>query len=426
MHAIAIVLFSLFQVSIQAPFLFVSGYSKTINAFNFDLTKGTISNLPSSIGPNAPSFVAYHPTLSILYALNEETSGTISAYSIATDGTLKFLNSVSSAGQGPAHLSVHKSGKYLYSANYGNGNVGFITLNANGYLGTVKTVTGGANAHMAVSDPSGKYLFVPCKGANQIVQFVIQSDGSLVRNNPAVMTTANGAGPRHIDFHPTRNNAYLINELSNTVQTLVLSSSGTLTSIQTLSSLPPNFGGYSSGAEIQVSPNGKFVYVSNRGHNSIGIFSIKSDGTLQSVKWETGNGEINTPRAFSIDPTGKFLLVANQGSNTITGFSINADGTLTKMYTKATISQPSFVQVWQTPVVQVSSQTRVSTSQSRMTTAQKTTSLAVESMGVASAEKTEAELPTDASIAETDQDTKSTAVRWLTLIPSFGLLYLLL
>jgi 6-phosphogluconolactonase len=409
------------HLSIQAPVLFVSGYSRTINAFNFDNTKGTLTSIPSSTGPNAPSFMAFHPTLDVVYALNEETSGTVSSYSIS-NGTLKFINTVSSAGQGPAHLSVHKSGKYLYTANYGNGNMGVITIGGNGALGSVTTVSGGANAHMAVSDPSGKYLFVPCKGANQIAQFVIQADGSLVRNSPGNLATANGAGPRHIDFHPTRNNAYLINELGNTVQTLVFNpTTGTLSSIQTISSLPSNFGGYSSGAEIKVSPNGKFVYVSNRGHNSIGIFSVKSDGTLQAVKWETV--DINTPRAFTIDPTGKYLIVANQGSNTITGFSINADGTLTKQYTRASITQPSFVQVWESPLTQITPTVAVS-SQARVSATTRQQAGTRTSQPQASTD--ENEVTTAISIVQTEEDNIGAAAQLIALIPCIAFLMLLL
>jgi 6-phosphogluconolactonase len=368
--------------------------------------------------------MAFHPTLDVAYALSEESSGTVSAYRIS-NGALTLINTASSAGQGPAHLSVHPSGKYVYTANYGNGNVGVINIGANGALGSVKTVTGGANAHMAVSDPSGKYLFVPCKGANQIAQFVVQADGSLVRNSPGNLATANGAGPRHIDFHPTRNNAYLINELSNTVQTLVFNpTTGTLSSIQTLSSLPPTFSGYSSGAEIKVAPNGKFVYVSNRGHNSIGIFSIKTDGTLQAVKWETT--DINTPRAFTIDPTGKYLVVANQGSNSITGFNINADGTLTRQYTRSSITQPSFVQVWQSPATLTPTSAAAASSQPRVSATTRQQSGVRASTANADTSDIEATNEIATSNTQTEEDTTGAAAQWIALMPCIAFLLLML
>jgi len=337
--------------SLALPAIFVSGYSSTINAFSFN-GQGTIQPLPSSTGPNAPSFLAFHPTLNIVYALDETTQGTVSSYSVISGTNLKFINKVSSGGQGPAYLSVHKNGLFVYVANYGNGNVGVINLYSNGSLGAVTSVTGGTNSHMAVTDPTGKYLFVPCKGADNVAQFIIQPNGNLVRNSPGSMTTPAGSGPRHIEFHPTKNNVYLINELSSTLMTLSYNpSTGTMSILQTLSSVPSTFKGYNTGAEVHVSPNGQFVYVSNRGHNSIGIFSVQTDGTLQSVGWETGGGSINTPRDFTIDPTGKFIWVTNQGANSLTGFSINLSGTLTKLYNTAlNINQPSFVGVWNTRV----------------------------------------------------------------------------
>jgi len=335
----------------QIPAVFVSGYNPTITAFTFS-AQGELQSIANSTGPSQPSWLAFHPTLNILYALNEN-GNRVTQYAIS-NGALTQANQVSSGGSGPAHLMVHKNGKFLYTANYGNGNVGFVPLDTNGNLGNVTIYTAGGQAHMVITDPSGKYLFVACKAANYIAQYVIQQNGELVPNSPATMPTAAGAGPRHLDFHPNGKYVYLINELSSTVQTLVYNSNGTLSSIQTISSIPNGVTG-NTGAEIRVSPDGQFVYTSNRGHNSIAIFSVRVNGTLALVGHETGGGDISTPRAFTIDPTGKFLLVANQGKNTITVFSINSStGTLTKMYTRGVTPSPTYVEFVPSPATATS------------------------------------------------------------------------
>jgi len=207
---------------------------------------------------------------------------------------------------------------------------------------------------MAVVDPSGKYLFVPCLGANNVSQFVILDNGTVVRNNLGAMVTPSGSGPRHLEFHPSKNVAYLINEVASTLMTLAFNpSTGTFSIIQTQSNIPSNFTMTNTGAEIHVTPNGQYVYASNRGHNSLAIYSVQSNGMLKPLGWETGGNSINAPRDFTIDTTGKFILVANQNANTVTGFSINQDGSLTKLYNNmVSVTQPSFVGEWISPTIQ--------------------------------------------------------------------------
>jgi 6-phosphogluconolactonase len=333
--------------------VFISGYSSSITASSIS-NQGTLQTLSTSTGPSAPSFLAFHPSLNILYAL-DENKNTVSSYSINNvTGSLSFINQVSSGGQGPAYVSAHKNGRLVFAANYGNGNLGVINIDSTGKLGAVTTVIAGAHAHMAVVDPSGKYLFVPCLGANNVSQFVILDNGTVVRNAIGAMATPSGSGPRHLEFHPSKDIAYLINEVGSTVMTLAFNpSAGTFSIIQTLSNIPSNFTNTNTGAEIHVTPNGRYVYASNRGHNSLAIYSVQSDGTLQSLGWETGGNSINTPRDFTIDATGKFILVANQNANTVTGFSINQDGSLTKLYNNmVNVTQPSFVGEWISPTIQ--------------------------------------------------------------------------
>eukprot|EP01119_Soliformovum_irregulare_P011744 TRINITY_DN2974_c0_g1_i1.p1 TRINITY_DN2974_c0_g1~~TRINITY_DN2974_c0_g1_i1.p1 ORF type:complete len:453 (-),score=81.18 TRINITY_DN2974_c0_g1_i1:31-1389(-) len=356
-----LIVFAVLIAAINAQTVYISGYSSTISAYTPD--SASLQPLSTSAGPNQPSFMAFHPTLSVVYAIDESAS-TVTAYTIGSTGSLTKMNSISSGGSGPAHISVHPSGKWIYTTNYGSGHLSVATTAADGSIGTqIFNEISGTNAHQAITDPLGKYLFVVCKGSDYIVQYVINSDGTVTRNNPATCTFPGGSGPRHIAFHPSRNMVYLITELSNQVITLTYTpSTGTLYGAQALSSLPSSFTGGSTGGEIQVSSNGAFVYASNRGHNSIGIWSVKNDGTLTSVGWETGGGDINVPRHFSINPSGTIMYVANQNGNSITIFSIVSSTGLLNKATTMTMptsnSQPSFVQTW------TASSTLTSTSQS--------------------------------------------------------------
>jgi 6-phosphogluconolactonase (cycloisomerase 2 family) len=181
-----------------------------------------------------------------------------------------------------------------------------------------------AHPHDMPFDPSGQFVAVPDKGLDRVFIFRVDAThGRFVPASPPWLRSQPGAGPRHIAFHPTRGLAYVINELNSTITAYAFQSNGDgLQELQTLTSLPPTGSVKNTGAEIAVHPNGRWVYVSNRGHNSIGTFSIDDgDGKLQPVSWEPTQGD--TPRAFAIDLSGRFLYVANQASHTIVAFHID-------------------------------------------------------------------------------------------------------
>jgi len=208
----------------------------------------------------------------------------------------------------------------------------------------------GTQAHMILTDLTNKFAFVACKGSDYVAQYKLDAAaGTLTANNPPRVMTKAGAGPRHLAMHPSGSYAYLINELDSTMNAYTLSADGTLTEIQSVSSLPAGFSGQNSGAEVVVSADGKFVYGSNRGHNSIVIFSIDAGtGKMTLVGHQSTGG--STPRSFTIDPSGGFLLVANQDSNNVVTFKVDrATGMLSGMVATSVPQGPQFVGVFVIP-----------------------------------------------------------------------------
>jgi len=308
------------------------------------LTNGELAAVGTTTANPNPSYLVFHPTLDLVFALNEDSPGAVFSFSInRTSGALNQINTVPSGGDGPAHISIHKNGKWLFVSHYTNGIISVLNVKTNGSIDTTPLFTelAGGKAHHAITDSEGKYLFVVCLDADYIVQYIINSDGTLKRNTPATVSFPIGTGPRHMTFHPSANFVYVLSETSNQVFTLAYNANGgTLTIVQNVSSLPSTFNGTSYGAEIQT--DGNFVLVSNRGYNSIGVFSIddKTSGLIKPSNWVTDN--INWPRHFTFDPTKKFVLVANQRSNNAVVFSYS-NGVLSGSKVVTTRTQPSFI-----------------------------------------------------------------------------------
>ena len=259
------------------------------------------------------------------------------------DAGLQFLNRVSSGGTVPAHVSVDRTGQFVFAANYNGGTIAVIPVVPDGGLaGPTQTLAPGGQAHQVLIDPTNRFLSVPCKAADQLVQYSFNA-GTLTPLTPAFMSTASGAGPRHLALHPTLPRAYLINELGSTLQTLTISSTGTMTSVQTVSTLPAGFTGPNTTAEVAVHPNGRFVFGSNRGHDSIATWRVDDvTGQLTLVAHTPTGGQ--TPRHFSLDPSGRWLIVGNQGSNSVVLFGIDeTTGALTSRGVVATVTSPAFV-----------------------------------------------------------------------------------
>ena len=329
-------------------FLFVGTYtnqnSKGIYAWRFEANKGTLAPVGLVAETPSPSFLAVHPNQRFLYAVNEVSKeGTVTAFSIdRASGKLTALNTVSSRGAGPCHLALDKTGRSLIVANYGSGSVAAYRIAQDGRLseatafiqhsgdpGPVTQRQAGPHAHCVAISPDNRFALVADLGLDRICVYRLDAaKASLVPNNPPFAKTAPGAGPRHLAFHPNGRWFYSINELASTI-TAFSYASGALHLVENFSTLPKDFKGQSTTAEIAVAPSGKFVYGSNRGDDSIAVFAVDpSKGTLTSIQHIPTQGK--TPRNFALDPTGAYLFAANQQSNNIVLFKIDlATGRLT-------------------------------------------------------------------------------------------------
>jgi len=291
-----------------------------------------------------PSWVTIDAPTTHLYATSEVTTfngvpntGGVTAYSVnPITGMLAVINNQTSRGSIPAHSTIDPTGKFLLIANYIGANFVVIPIRAaDGGLtndATVFPVTGkGPNTarqeaphpHEILFDPAGKFVFGPDLGTDKVWSWTLNA-GALVANaNLAADQVASGSGPRHMSFHPSGKFVYVIDEMVSSVTAFRYDAAvGTFTWIQTISTLPDNFTGESSTAEIIVHPSGKWVYGSNRGHNSIVSFRIdQTTGMLKVINWTSTQGSI--PRGFNIEPTGRLMLVGNQNSNTVVAFRIN-------------------------------------------------------------------------------------------------------
>ncbi len=315
------------------------GRGEGIVVYRVDPTTGawTFVQLLADV-PN-PAFLALHPQLPILYCVHGgNTYSAVSAFAIAPGaGTLTFLNTQPSGGANPAHLDIDPTGRLLAVANYTGGTVAALPLAEDGTLqppGNVLAQTGApgphpseqasAHPHDIPFDRAGRFVVAPDKGLDRLFSYRADfAAGQLVPNEPPSVATHPGAGPRHIAFHPNQQAAYVINELDSTVTAYGYDATlGTLTPQQTLSSVPPDYTGANSGAEIAVDAAGRFLYISNRGHDSIAIFAIDATtGSLIAVGWEPTRGAM--PRFFGLNPAGDFLYAANQDSDTIVAFRVD-------------------------------------------------------------------------------------------------------
>jgi 6-phosphogluconolactonase len=322
---------------------YTSGKSEGIYVYKFDLSSGELKHLATAKGVVNPSFLAVDPQRQHLYAVNEieevggKPGGALSAFSIDNGtGNLQFLNQQPSLGSDPCHLIVDKSGRFILVANYGGGNAAVLPLQ-NGNLGPPVDMVQhggssvnperqkGPHAHNVVLDRANRHAFVVDLGLDKIMIYRFDSrSGKLTPNSAPWVKLKPGAGPRHFTFHPNDRFAYVINELDSTLTAFNYDSgSGSLKELQTVSTLPMGFSGENTSADVHVSPSGKFLYGSNRGHDSIVVFSIdQNTGRLTFVEHVSTEGK--TPRNFTIDPTGAFLLAANQKSDNVVTFKIDA------------------------------------------------------------------------------------------------------
>jgi 6-phosphogluconolactonase len=349
---------------------YTDGSSKGIYRFDLDLASGKLTGGKLAGESTNPSFLATHPNRRFLYAVSEvadsngKPGGGISAFAIdPKSGKLTLLNQQSSKGAGPCHLVVDRQGKNVLAANYGSGSICVLPIGADGRLGEATSFVQhhgssvnperqeGPHAHSINLDAAGRFAFVADLGIDQVLVYRFDSaHGTLIPNDPPSIKLASGAGPRHFAFHPSGRFAYVINEIHSTLTAFDYDPDrGILKESQTESTLPRGFTGNNSTAEVQAHPSGKFVYGSNRGHNSIAIFAVDSpSGKVRLVGHQSHH--IKTPRNFSIDPTGRYLLVANQGGASIVVFRIDTNtGALTPTGDEGPVPTPVCIKMIPAP-----------------------------------------------------------------------------
>jgi 6-phosphogluconolactonase len=313
--------------------------------YAFRMTNGSPALAPLGLvaETSSPSFLEIDAERGLLFAANEvddfegKPTGSVSAFSIdRKTGKLTLINRQPSQGKAPCHLALDKSRRQLVVANYTSGTVTVLPVAADGRLGAPASVvqhTGssvnpqrqaGPHAHCTTFDPAYRLLFACDLGLDKVMAYRLDpSRGTLTAHSPAFAQVAPGSGPRHMAFRPDGRFAYVLNEMTSTVTAFAYdAAAGALSERQTLSTLPPSFTGSNSGAEIAVHPSGKFVYSSNRGHNSVALFRVDAEkGTLTFVEAQDTGGR--TPRNFAIDPAGRYLFAANQGSDSLLVFAID-------------------------------------------------------------------------------------------------------
>ena len=340
--------------------------SAGIYAFRMNEASGELTQIHSINDPNNPSFLEVDPEKKYLYAVHElgnymgRSQGAIRAYAIdSKTWNLTMLNEQPSHGAHPCFVSVDAAGRVVMLANYSGGNVAVYPIKEDGSLGQAGSVIqhegsgavpsrqSGPHAHSITPSPDGRFAFAADLGIDKIMTYQIDAENAkLIPADPPHTNTAPGAGPRHFTFHPGGSFAYGINELNSTITAYAYhAGTGGLSPIETVGTLPSDFADWNACADIHCSPDGRYLFGSNRGHDSLVIFRVDNNtGKLSLIGHQPVEGR--TPRNFAVDPTGTFILVANQDTNNIVVFRFDPDkGTLTPTGHGVQISKPVCVKI---------------------------------------------------------------------------------
>ena len=326
--------------------LYIGTYSQRgsqgIYVFQFDRENLDLRLIQTVEGKESPSFLAIHPDKECLYAVYREgitsdsKAGTVKAYKIGPEGRLTSLNEQSSEGQGPCHVSIDPQGAYVYVSNYADGSLAVYPAGSDGALSPASDVIvhrgsgpserrqKSAHMHSIVPASNGKYVYASDLGMDAIIAYAIdRENGTLSYNEDQYTHTRAGGGPRHFDIHPSGRYAYSVEELTSTVAAYeVDKTNGALRYVERGNMLPDDFTGKNTAADIQVSPDGKFLYASNRGHNSLAVFAIdQKSGKLDFVEHNDTQGK--RPRNLLIDQKGSYVFVANRDSDNVVVFERN-------------------------------------------------------------------------------------------------------
>jgi 6-phosphogluconolactonase len=348
-------------------FVYIGTYtrqtSKGIYGFRFEPSSGKMTPLGLMAATPSPSFLAVHPNQRFVYATNEreyeeKMGNKVSAFAIdPKTGQLTLLNRVASQGDGPVHDTVDKAGKNVIVADYRGGSLAVLPIHADGSLGEAsasdahRPETGGNPdrqkpiVHGVAVSPDNRFVAAAENGMDEVRMYHFDADkGTIVPTDPPFLKVAADLAPRHPAFHPNGKTLYILNEHASSVTVLAYSAAdGGIRELQTISTLPKDFSGRNSTGQLQVDKTGKFLYASNRGHDSIAVFAIDpAKGTLSPIEYVPIGGK--TPRDFSLDPTGSYLFVGNQASNTISLFHVDPkSGRLTSAGPPLDVPEPACI-----------------------------------------------------------------------------------
>ena len=331
------------------------GKGDGITVYRVDRRTGSFHHVQRISHLENPSFLALSPDRRHLYSVHGDRTEVTSFRIDQVSGELTFLNCQSTGGYNPVHLAFDRTGRYLAIANYTTDSVCALPVASDGSLqpyarltvvkgelGPHKTQQRGMYPHDIPLDPQGRFFYVPCKGGDCVISYRLDRRRGVLVESSRVAARP-GAGPRHIAFHPGRALAYVLNELDSTITTYRQHrSSGKLTPFHVVRATPADFTGYSTGAEIAVDRAGRNVYVTNRGHDSVGVFAIdRATGALAPRQWVPSKGGV--PRFFCFDPAERLLYVANQGGDSIVTYRVGGDGKLSPTSTKLRIGSPACI-----------------------------------------------------------------------------------
>jgi 6-phosphogluconolactonase len=330
-----------------------------ITVYRMDATSGKLDLVQAAESGETPSFLAFHPNRRFLYAINEVREGRVTAFAVDPDsGALTLLNSAPVKGLGPCYVSVDPGAKWVLVANYGGGSVSVLPILADGQVGPAVATDQhqgqgddpkrqeGPHAHSIITDPAGKFVLSADLGTNRVYIYWLDEQGALLPADPPWHIAEPGAGPRHMAFHPNQRFLYVANELNNTVSAYRWDADqGSMAPLQSYQTLPEGYPSYNLIADIHLTPDGRFLYVSNRGHDSLAVFQVdETSGALALV------GNVSTggkwPRNFTLDPEGNLLIVANQESSSLVFYRINPEtGMPETMDYTVEVYKPMFVTV---------------------------------------------------------------------------------
>ena len=348
-----------------------SGHRKEgITVYQMDPESGRLAQVQKAVSGETPAFLAIHPGGKFIYAINEVRDGRATAFTVdESSGQLALLNTASVKGLGPCYISLSQDGRWALVSNYGGGSLSVLPIQPDGAIGeavcTVQHHGKGddprrqeaPHAHSIIPSPDGRFALAADLGTNRIYVYRLDDSGTLIPNDPPWAQAEAGAGPRHMAFHPSGNFLYVANELNNTVVVNAWdAASGTLQKVQVLSTLPEDFAAsapeaVSYVADIHLTPSGgklppaQFLYVSNRGHDSLAVYQVAPDGSsLQLLGFVSTGG--HWPRNFTLDPEGNFLIVANQESDSLVLFKIDpATGLPAPTGEVVSVEKPMFVTI---------------------------------------------------------------------------------